>query len=374
MAEYFTYLLHEDGEPTLERARWSFPRTELDAKEVRAIYDAVVDTLTHLLGPPTPSQISRFGSVSWGEKWDFPRADGVITTYWVGNSVPTFVIELRSTGLRSALSGEEDFDESVEAAQDPQPLRREVVEALRARWPGLARALGTMGSSIGDAPQWREALAHVQRGRPDGEVDHDLVHFAADLWMLGFSFESLADTLVTQEFKSMRDLGIRLEPGYDPEFCYRGSLLDSLVVRAGTNRWTDQALLRFQEMGWDRTCDCRGDFPGSNQFRPVIERGEAFLKDHPNSAVWNAVALTVAQAHETAWSLAMGRCVTGDIGWDWKNYVLEAPRHRERAIELYEKLLRQPPAIPALRSANRRLQRLRLNVDTNYHRYWCGMD
>jgi hypothetical protein len=127
-------------------------------------------------------------------------------------------------------------------------------------------------------------------------------------------------------------------------------------------------------MGWDRTCDCRGDFPGSNQFRPVIERGEAFLKDHPNSAVWNAVALTVAQAHETAWSLAMGRCVTGDIGWDWKNYVLEAPRHRERAIELYEKLLRQPPAIPALRSANRRLQRLRLNVDTNYHRYWCGMD
>ena len=373
--EYYTYFLNDSREPTLERARWSLTRTDLDPLEVRAIYEAVVDTLTHVHGPPTPSKMSGFGSVSWKEKWDFPRTDRVLTTYWVSTSMPSFVIELRSTGLRSTLDAEQWVFEEREETQDPEALRRDVVEGLRTRWPGLARAVETPRSSIADARQWREALARAQQGQHEAEVDRDLVHFAAHLWMLGFSFESMADTLVRRELESMRDLGVKLKSTHYVECCYRGSLLDSLIVRAGTNHWTDQAFLSFQEMGWEEVCDCGWtSFPGPDQFRPVIERGEAFLRDHPKSTVWNAVALTVAQGHETAWSLAMGRCEGDGIGWDWKNYVLEAPRHREQAIALYEKLLLQDPAMPALRSVSCRLQRLRLNVDTNYHPYWCVSD
>lgn len=219
----------------------------------------------------------------------------------------------------------------------------------------------------------REALTRARRNwfEQKDEEEHDLVHFGAHLWILGFDYASLADTLVRRELESMRSLGVRLEPSHYVEFCYQGSLLDSLVVRAGRNRWTDQAFLSFQEMGWETACDCAS---GSDQFRPVIERGEAFLKDHPNSAVRHGVALTVAQGHETAWSLAMGRCVAGDIGWNWTDYVLEAPAHREQAIALYEKLLRDASGIPALRSVKQRLPRLKLDVDTNYHHYWCVLD
>jgi hypothetical protein len=127
-------------------------------------------------------------------------------------------------------------------------------------------------------------------------------------------------------------------------------------------------------MGWETVCDCGwSSFPGPNQWRPVIERGEAFLKSHPSSTVRHAVALTVAQAHETAWSLAMGRCIHNDIGWNWVDYVLEAPQHREQAIALYEQLLRDAPG-PGLSAVKRRLPRLKLNVDSNYHRYWCVSD
>jgi hypothetical protein len=118
-------------------------------------------------------------------------------------------------------------------------------------------------------------------------VDRDLVHFAAHLWVLGFGYESQADTLVRHELESMRDLGIRLEPSHYVE---------------------------------------------------------------------------------------MARCKPDDIGWDWNDYTLEAPRHREQAIALYEKLLLKDPAMPALGLVRHRLPRLRLNVDTNYHRYWCVSD
>ena len=117
------------------------------------------------------------------------------------------------------------------------------------------------------------------------------------------------DTLLKQGLQRLAPLGLRLEPSHYADFCYTGSLLDSLALRAGENRWTDEAFLYFQQAGWEEKCDCGwSDFPGAEQFRPVIERGNAFLREHPESAVRNAVALTIAQAHETAWSLAMSRC------------------------------------------------------------------
>jgi len=377
--DYFTYLLDERHEPNLERARWSpDTSTGLGAEDVRTIYDALVDTLTQVFGNPATSEISGRGGAYWREKWDFPGQGGVVTTYLVEEPKPMFVIELRSAGLRSAAEGEEEewiggeFDDE---AQGAQALRRDVAGALRPRWPGLARAVLETPSSIQHVSEVREALTVARRKRLERaegkEEEHDLVHFGAHLWMLGFDYTSLADTLVRRELESMRPLGVRWEPSHYVDFCYQGSLLDSLVVRAGRNRWTDLAFLSFQEMGWETACDCAS---GSDQFRPVIERGEAFLKNHPNSTVRHAVALTVAQAHETAWSLAMGRCVAGDIGWNWTDYVLEAPDHREQAIALYEQLLREAPGIPALRSVKQRLPRLKLDVDTNYHHYWCLLD
>ncbi len=59
--------------------------------------------------------------------------------------------------------------------------------------------------------------------------------------------------------------------------------------------------------------------------------------------------------------------------WYWEDYALEAP-HREAAIAIYERLLREVPDLPALALVKGRLQRLEINVDSNYHRYWCLSD
>jgi hypothetical protein len=95
----------------------------------------------------------------------------------------------------------------------------------------------------------------------------------------------------------------------------------------------------------------------------VIAHGEEFLSEHLGSAVWGAVALRVAMAHETAWSLEHGNVAGGGLsksgaGGDSKD-PSENGKHRERAMLLYRELAtgaKDPQLRAALQSRARALE------------------
>jgi hypothetical protein len=160
---------------------------------------------------------------------------------------------------------------------------------------------------------------------------------------------------------------------YDGGWCYDWGLADSLLVRPGANRWTEAAFLERTNIGWEAPCDICGSQPfGADQWRAILEHGERFLEVYPNSVIAPAVTLSLAQAHETAWSLSKTR--KGDDYVDPDLYRVEAPQHRAQAIALYTQLLATRPGDPAYAPIRARLARLQIDVDTSYHRYWCVWD
>jgi len=128
------------------------------------------------------------------------------------------------------------------------------------------------------------------------------------------------------------------------------------------------------ESGWQARCVLCGwdEAIGPDLFAPTVAHGEAFVRDYPASPIATEVLWLVAEAHETAWSLSKAQ--PGDEYIQPARYLLDAPRHRERAIALYEQLLRREPEGPRRSTTINRLRRLKLDVDTNYHRYWCVWD
>jgi hypothetical protein len=210
--------------------------------------------------------------------------------------------------------------------------RPEVVGALRPRWPEMAAVLESTRVTSDQIRVVNSAVSAAHRRRADAE--RDLVLYAAHLW-------------------ANRILGD----------------IESVVSRAGANRWADNAFLDRMTTGWNPGGGCNSEV-GDDEFRLVIPRGEAFLRSHPSSAVAPEVRLLVAEAHETAWSL--GKMFPGDEYVSSTVYARDASAHRTRAIALYEDQLKQRPRDSRNAGIRKRLARMRLDVDTGYREFWCS--
>lgn len=106
------------------------------------------------------------------------------------------------------------------------------------------------------------------------------------------------------------------------------------------------------------------------RFRRVIESGEMLLKKYPKSQYKLNVMWCIGRAHETLWALSQVKEY-----FDGSSYLPEAPMARERAIEIYEWIVREHPDSLEARTAVLRLPRLRLDITTNCNSYspWdCG--
>jgi hypothetical protein len=162
-------------------------------------------------------------------------------------------------------------------------------------------------------------------------------------------------------------LGFRAHGDESVYWSYCGSILDSLAARVGQDEWCDRAFLSLLDQGW--ITNCSGSFEGAefgnDLFAPVLSRGEAFLSKHPGTDVWPSVALRVALAHETLWSLSH----RDDQGGypDWKT---EAPRHRRRALELYRDLMDRTRDAGFQRAIRNRIRSLEQDVDTKCTVYY----
>jgi hypothetical protein len=252
----------------------------------------------------------------------------------------------------------------------------EVSRALTPLSPRLGPALRPSGSKAVDLPAVRSALSQARATSLPTER-RDLLLYAAHLWLRGCSrlpgWDTGDSATVRPILAALGRYHVRLVRANEGEWCYDGALAESLAEHVGESRWADLAFVELLDRGWESPCAlCGWDKPfGPDMFKPVIARGEEYLSAHPNSEIADAVALRVAEAHETAWSLS--KVAPGDDYIDPNRYLLEATKHRERALALYDQLLEGKPATwgPKVRA---RVRRMRLDIDTAFHKYWCLWD
>ncbi len=252
---------------------------------------------------------------------------------------------------------------------------------MKPRWPRLAEALAASSAKVADLGLAADALVRVtQRAVPVEE--HDLVVYALHAWLRaqwGSQGVRTDSSFMREANRALGGFGVRLELMHEGGRCVSDSLLvGSLLERAGTNPWADRVFLEFMRDGWEQPCGfCGyGAWFGPDEWRPVIERGELLLHTHATSPIWRDVALLVAEAHETAWSLSKGHEYAEEVELivDPRAYQRDAPEHRRRAIELYERLVREDPRVAADAFTRRRLRRLQLDIDTNFHLFSCLSD
>ena len=382
----FGYLLGSDDVPTIERLTWTIgPLGGVNAAGLERLSESLVAALAPQFGSPerpAPDRILEPGSGFWREVTRLTSPAGVV-----------YVFSLRSRGgvqldslvvMRSSarLLAEDAADSSVAYDQREQEglpalaVLTEVSRALEASFPQLAAALRPGGSRPEDWPTVRAALTRA-RGRGVSAGERDLLRFASHLWLQSCKTlpgwadgDSAAVRFILDDLKAY---GIQLKRSYYGEWCYDGVLAESLAMRAGRSRWADLAFLELMDRGWETPCGLCGwgKAHGPNQFQPVIERGDAYLSAHPNAAIADLVTLQVAEAHETAWSLS--RAAADNEVMDPNRYSLAGQEHRRQAFLLYSKLVKKRPDL-ADENLRSRLRRMRLDIDTNFHRYWCLWD
>jgi hypothetical protein len=285
------------------------------------------------------------------------------------------VLEHVSDRLRDALAAADTVESIYDVPEEVGlaiATRRhgETVAALHRESPRLAEALARNPSRIGDL----DVVAHALRDTAPTSAS-DLLRWAAHLWLARLAVP-VADTATARRvraaFRGAAYFAVPEEE--DLAWCWDDPFVDALAARAGANRWTDLAFLERTEAGWQRPCTvCGFDADvGGDQWRRVIAHGEAYLARHPNSTIAHDVRWAVAEAYETAWSLA--HAAPGDEYIDASAYGRDAARYRARAIALYESLLPGEPAGPRRDAAVRRLRRIRIDADTDHHPYWCVWD
>jgi hypothetical protein len=102
----------------------------------------------------------------------------------------------------------------------------------------------------------------------------------------------------------------------------------------------------------------------------VIEGGEKFLREYPETPFRKEQIYHLALAYETWWSLSQAK--QGDPTAEGAQVDrASAERARKKAIELYEELVRIEPESPEARAGQLVLPRLKLGFDTGERTFFC---
>lgn len=296
-----------------------------------------------------------------------------------------------------------DGDEATSPAQIPrQPLAARLDRALRTALPPeehgwLWKEPGTEGYA--DCPD--AAYEAVRRAARQARETRGEERYA---WLLAadrraaedcgrwFGFRADSSDGLERRRRRLGELGLRY--AYDElgaDWVYQRNLLRRVWDEAPDTRWGQFAFALLQATGWDTSGTCSG---GSEQFAPVIEKGELFLaRREPESFLEAVVKTTVAQAHETKWSLSrthaddlglFGYVVGSDASQEQRERVADWARSlvgedgreaRRRALELYRSVHGSPAAGERLRAyAATKIRQLEAGENTRQYRYYCMYD
>jgi hypothetical protein len=186
--------------------------------------------------------------------------------------------------------------------------------------------------------------------------------------------ESLAEALNAPAVrKQLAPYGVRYTGfgHYSGELEYDRSLLRRTWLEFPGTAWGQRAFLSLQLLVCSDAAQFQCD--GPNCFRQVIQRGEQFLRDYPRTPFRKEQIYHLALAHETWWSLS--QAAPDDPTAEGAQVdKASAAAARQRAIELYEELIRLAPESPEAERGRLRLTRLKLALDTGERAFFCFTD
>ena len=381
--ERTAYLLGESESPSLERLSWALPKGEEARSQVA---DLIWTAMTQAFGqafkqlPPDPNSVMTGGSAYWAETRLYAGPRGILRIhrmapkFWI-MSPASIGMEYWSTPLcAEASSGWTKRGPLFELLSDETTTDNGEIEAvtraaLGARFAALSGALSKKPGDVGDLPVIKSALGSASH--TSSEEDRDLVLWAVHLWLRSLS-DSTRDALASAG-------SLESSFGRSWNACRNDSVAYRLAARAGANRWTDAAFLELMRSGWG----CFGgegvDVADTNESwvdtsAPVIERGERYLAAHSESLIRSEVAWCTAMAHETTWTLfKSSEPYLRSLG-DTKEQSVIARAHRDRAVQIYEELIREDQESVRSQAAGRRVRRMRLDVSTDYRMYCDFLD
>jgi hypothetical protein len=259
----------------------------------------------------------------------------------------------------------------------PAPLWAALLKALAPRYRDLAASLS---SKAPDESLLRKTIEKAMAPGGATNVDRDLLLLTGDQWLRYRGDSGLPTTFDDELEPAWGKLGFRAHgEATSSYYSYCGSILPTIAASAGKDEWADRALLLLLDQGW--VTDCSGVFEGTESdkelYVPVIAHGEDFLAQHLGSSVWGAVALRVAMAHETAWSLAKAgredKAAGREEGRDDKDPSATS-KHRDRALLLYRELAKSATD-PRMRvGLQARARALEANRDTGCRVYYVAGD
>jgi hypothetical protein len=157
-------------------------------------------------------------------------------------------------------------------------------------------------------------------------------------------------------------------PGhYSGDLEHDRSLLERAWKEFPETPWGQRAFLMLQRTG---CAPSRFECDGPNCFRAVIEQGEKFLRDYPDTPFRREQLYHLAVAKETWWSLS--QAASDDATAEGaKVDRASGERARVKAIELYEQLTEIAAGSAEARAAKLALQRLKLRLGTGERTFFC---
>lgn len=378
--EYFFFGLMNQEPLTCRLYKVQGATADLSDSLLRELHGKLERQLAQRLGPPSrPDKADGFCSFYWREvrRWETGPAELLFYLNYCQGRTHRLEVVARQRALLDAVAEEKRLErlrEEEVARRQEDNIRRlaaevhtlapdlqEIVENSGHRQEGVRRLVLRLLEAAADAPETKRpalllaadalagalifpdvALAETQHLRP--AVEEEVEKWAARA--VHFAWSPLGAVYV-----------------------YQHDLLWRVWQEHGRTPWGEQAFVDLLESGWDTSGVCA---EGDDAFRRVIEHGEAFLAERPESSQRSRVLNAVAQAYETWWSLSQAS--------DRDDYANSAAvregseEARLKAIDYYEQVLAAAPESLMATFARRRLPHLRAQRDTSQRRFLCFYD
>ncbi len=158
----------------------------------------------------------------------------------------------------------------------------------------------------------------------------------------------------------------------DGGWSYQDNLLWRLWREYPTSEEGEDAFVLLLRQGWDKSPCCK---TGASSFRTVIQQGEEFLSNRPQTVHRRNVLFLVAQAYETWWSLSLVPEQDREEGDPSPAAYREgASAARERAVAYYGEIVEAAPKTIEGNCSRTPLNLVKENQDTHQRRFYCYCD
>jgi hypothetical protein len=376
-AYFFTLSPEDPPQARLEQVRISFSKPEL--QPLLAAHQILAQHFNQLFGQGKKPGLSlvELGSGYWKQTLEWQTQELQILLYLdeprdARRSQQLIVLSRHKPLVEAMAEGRQKRERRMYERPDyEKQMISDLTAALRGSFPELPSLLDRENQKPDQAHIKTAAFSVLQSAQTAPAAQHPVLLLAAD---------RIADRIFCEKEEAdgckplreeMAAKGLTLELAeLGGGWVYKHDLLWRVWKEAPETPWGEYAFLVLLRRGWSTSSVCAD---GSDRFREVIPKGEAYLASHPASKYRSEILLMVAQAYETWWSLS--KATRGEDYADPASYREGAQQAREKALQYYAEIAKlAAPGSDAALSVRRHLPRLKLGVDTGQRAFFCIYD